>query len=162
MVKKSTVGVWGFCLPCIILGVLFFFNSFYANAIEKKNNDSPTDVFLVFHEALYKRNITTVKQSLSKEYLTKAEKFGLGSDDELLNSITEIFTQDIKVIDEKIEGDKAIVTIIGKFKSSQPVAYEREGGVMKPKFVIEKKGTINMVKEDGGWKIESYGWRWPI
>lgn len=120
---------------------------------------SAVDAFLNFHNALYKDDISTVKAHLVKK-VVEALYSNLHNDKDVLIALRELYPQKIKVKGEKRNGEKAIVSVVGEFKSDKPLRFVREGNIMKPKYTVIKNGLITMVKEDDEWKIESFIWRW--
>jgi len=145
MEKKRIVGMIMFC---IAIGAMFILTScVYAG--ERENEKSPLNIFRSFHETVYKNDILTAKTYMSKSMLDQTKNRGL-EDEKLLAGLVNSLPKELKGIDEKIEGDNAVVTIIEEHKSGQYIIFVNE----QPKSVKAEKWSIKMIKEGDEWKIE--------
>lgn len=118
----------------VFLGALFFVAC--GSATDPKNAP-PTEVLKIYIEASKKRDVETIKQTLSKGSLELAEKSARVQNttvDEMLRRDNASLMPDQipEMRNERIEGDTATVEV---------------------KDLTEGYDTIPFVKEDGAWKI---------
>ncbi|MFH0827831.1 MAG: hypothetical protein V1919_01535 [Candidatus Omnitrophota bacterium] len=131
-----------------------------ADTREKLNKEGPAKAFLIFHTALYNKDTMRVKKYLSKSMLADLAKREFGEGAKLLEALNVFFPKELKIIDEKTEGDKAFVRATADVTYDQPVGWKNENGKAKPMYVEHQKHTITMTKEDGDWKILTFEYKW--
>lgn len=119
----------------------------------------PAAAFLAFHDALYKKDIVTARKYLAKSMLAGFREGGFVQSAKLWRALVETFPEELKITGQEIKDSKAFVTVTVESKSDEPVSSGREEEVAKPESVIDKKGTVTMVKEGGEWKVASIEWK---
>ena len=143
-----------FCLICLVLLTT-------ASAADNAQAQI-TKVFQEFFVALHKvPDAEVVRKSLSSDFLVKLNAAGFSDSSSVAAAIKELFPEQIEVVDTKIDGAKAVIKIVGVFRSIVPLGWKRKFGIMLPEFVSKRNGQVRMVDEKNGWRISGFGWTWP-
>ena len=98
--------------------------------------ESPTNAYMEYYRALNAEDMKKVKKYLAKSIVEQLEQSGMK--DEELEMIKSLVPKEVKIIDEEIENNSAILTATGGFGSQE--------------------GIIEMIKEDGKWKLLKENW----
>lgn len=126
---------------------------------QKEKRETPKAAFLAFHKALHGKKYVEAKKYISKTYfdLFKGSKFG---DEQIISDLAVgMFPKELEIVNVEMKGDKAVISAIGRFRSDKPLRYANEGGIMVPKYFVDRKVTTEMLQEEGLWKITTFGWR---
>ncbi len=99
--------------------------------------ESPTNAYMEYYRALNAGDMKKVKKYLAKSMVEQLKQSGM-KDEEILEMIKSLVPKEVKIIDEEIENNSAILTATGGFGSQE--------------------GRIEMIKEDGKWKLLKENW----
>ncbi len=102
-----------------------------------KGEGTSTNAYIAYCKALNKGDMKEVKRHLAKSMVEQMEQSGM-EDTKILEMIQSMAPKEVKIIDEKMENNNAILVATGGFGSQE--------------------GTIKMIKENGEWKLLHESW----
>lgn len=111
---------------------------FYMQQEITEHEETPTENYMAYHNALSDGDMKEMKKYLAKNMVTQLEQSGM-EDTEILKMIQSTVPKEVKITDEEIKNNSATLIATGN------AGYQ--------------EGTIEMVKEDGKWKLLKESWQ---
>lgn len=121
----------------VVLGMILLF----INCRGGGEEETLTQLYRDYHRVLQKEDIKALKKYISTE--RQGELLGEGAGMKI-KMIKEFIPTEIKVKKAKISGNKAVLEVEGKMEDQRMT------------------GSVNLLKEDGQWKIDKENWQITI
>ncbi len=101
------------------------------------SKESPSDAYMKYYNALMEGNMKEMKKYLAKSMIEQMEQSGM-EDAKILEMLQSIAPKEVKITNEEIENNNAVLIATGGFGSQE--------------------GTIKMVRENEEWKLLYESW----
>ncbi|HEY9868491.1 MAG TPA: hypothetical protein V6D08_04945 [Candidatus Obscuribacterales bacterium] len=112
---------------------------------------SPKERYLEYHKALtVAKDVTAIEPFMSKKVVNEIRSTPEEQRAMMFGLMKEMTPRAVQVLSEKIDGERAEVSLTGKSVDQVDVA----SGKVKE----ETTGTVKFVLEDGAWKIDKESW----
>ena len=124
-----------------------------APAISADEAGVPKSVYIKYHDVLKKaQSVDEIKPFLTKERVAQIESTPKDQADVMFQMIKEMLPEKVEFQSEAIDGDKAKLEFTGE--TAVPHIAKDLG-----KQTEKQTGKIDMVREDGNWKIGHEDWK---
>lgn len=112
---------------------------------------SPTDAYVQFHKAMLAATaVDALTPYLCKEVSDEIARTPADMKPAMFGLMKDLTPKTVKVTSEKIDGDRATLTVSGEAGDSASPA---------EKAATKGEGTVTLVREDGSWKVDKESWK---